>query len=454
MISIVIVLLVCFLAAYLIIKNYNAQAVLFSAGIALLLASHVLRLGHILPDKIASSGFSLLDPIVFIDSLSGKYAGGLGLMIMVLMGFAQYMKSLKADEAVVVFFTRPLSKIKSPYALLFFAYLVASLLQLAIPSASGLAALLMTTVYPLLIRMGISSPSASGIIASSLSMAYVPTAVDAIRAAAAVNISPVDYVYLYQGRLIVPSILTAGIVHVLWQSYCDRKEGFVPEKMTPLEDKASGVPMIYATLPFLPIVFSIVFSHYLIASIKLSIVSIVILCMFLSMLTHFFYMRNLKQILNGLNEFFKGMGESFASVVTLLIAAGVFSQGIQSAGAVTELIRSSETMGIGAFGLGIVFALMTLCVAIITGSGNAPFLAFIEFIPKIAASLGVHPVSMILPMQQASHMGRSLSPVSGVVIIASGAAKISPFSIVKRVSVPIAAAFVVHVFTVMIYFYA
>lgn len=59
-------------------------------------------------------------------------AADLGLMIMALMGFAHYMDHIGANEAVVRVVTKPLRALRSPYVLLFFSYLLASLLQLVI----------------------------------------------------------------------------------------------------------------------------------------------------------------------------------------------------------------------------------------------------------------------------------------------------------------------------------
>ncbi len=98
------------------------------------------------------------------------------------------------------------------------------------------------------------------------------------------------------------------------------------------------------------------------------------------------------------------------------------------------------------------FALVTLAAAVIMGSGNAPFLAFVELIPQIAASMGVNAISMILPMQQASHMGRAMSPVSGVVIAVSSGANITPFEVVKRTALPLIVGFVFHSAIIGIFF--
>ena len=110
---------------------------------------------------------------------------------------------------------------------------------------------------------------------------------------------------------------------------------------------------------------------------------------------------------------------------TLSALAQARAHGIKVLGVIDILIVGAEHVGLPAFAMAIVFALVTLAAAIIMGSGNAPFLAFVELIPQIAASMGVNTAAMILPMQQASHMGRAMSPVSGVIIAVSSGAKLT-----------------------------
>lgn len=74
------------------------------------------------------------------------------------------------------------------------------------------------------------------------------------------------------------------------------------------------------------------------------------------------------------------------------------------------------------------------------GSGNASFLSFATLAPTVAAKFGVPAVTMLLPMQLASSIGRSVSPIAAVVIACAGIARVSPFEIVKRTSVPMAGA--------------
>ena len=86
--------------------------------------------------------------------------------------------------------------------------------------------------------------------------------------------------------------------------------------------------------------------------------------------------------------------------------------------------------------------MITILATMATGSGNAAFYAFAELIPKLATQMGANPAYLTVPMLQASNLGRGLSPVSGVVVAVSGMARISPFEIVKRMSVPMAVGFI------------
>lgn len=145
------------------------------------------------------------------------------------------------------------------------------------------------------------------------------------------------------------------------------------------------------------------------------------------------------------------MGVAFSTVVCLLVAAGVFAHGIKTIGAIEQLIVFSEHVGLPPFAMAVVFAIVTLAAAIIMGSGNAPFLAFVELIPQIASSMGANAVAMILHMQHASYMGRAMSPVSGVVIAVASGAKLSPCDVVKRTSIPLLIGFVFHTIVIGIF---
>lgn len=120
----------------------------------------------------------------------------------------------------------------------------------------------MGTMFPIMIGLGLSPASAAGVIATSLGVAYTPTAIDAIRGAKAVDMSVVEYVLYYQGPAALVTVLAVGITHIFWQRHCDRKAGFIPEigkavQSHEKEPTSKNIPGYYAILPMLPIIMAV-----------------------------------------------------------------------------------------------------------------------------------------------------------------------------------------------------
>ncbi len=75
----------------------------------------------------------------------------------------------------------------------------------------------------------------------------------------------------------------------------------------------------------------------------------------------------------------------------LLVAAGVFAQGLSTIGFIQSLISIATSFGSASIILMLVLVILTMLAAMTTGSGNAPFYAFVEMIPKLAHSSGINP---------------------------------------------------------------
>ncbi len=373
--------------------------------------------------------------------LFSSRAADLGLMIMALMGFAHYMDHIGANEAVVRVATKPL-KICVHLMYCYFLFLAGKYLAISYPISNRLSRIINGNHVPNYDWFGIITCFCGWGYRNFSWVAYTPTAIDAIRGAKAVDMSVVEYVLYYQGPAALATVLVVGITHIFWQRHCDRKQGFVPEigkavQSHEKEEITKSVPGYYALLPMLPIIMAVGTSNLFFSGIHLDVVTIVLIAMAICMVIETLRVRNFKAVCNGFQTFLNGMGHAFSNVVGLLVAAGVFAHGIKVSGAIDQLILGAESVGLPPFAMAIVFALVTLAAAIIMGSGNAPFLAFVELIPQIAHSMGVNPIAMILPMQQASHMGRGMSPVAGVIIAVSSGAKLQPFDVVKRTAVPL-----------------
>ena len=427
------------LVAYYIVKGYSATGVLMFGGLVLLLIS--VLMGHsILPDGVKSTGSTYFDILEYVKYLLGNRGGGLGLMIMVLCGFSVYMTHLGANDVVVKLVSKPLKNIRSPYILMVFAYFLACLMSFAVSSATGLGVLLMATLFPVMVNVGISRGAAAAICASPISIILSPTSGDVVLSAEISKIPLGEFAFGTALPVSIFAILGIAVAHFFWQRYLDKKEGVQVERMNADEIKTAA-PNYYAILPLLPIIGVLIFDGKW-GLPNLHIVTVMVLCFIITAAVDFLRSFNAKQTFDNLIVAYRGMADAFAGVVMLLVAAGVFAQSLSTIGFITNLIDSAQSFGGSAFFMMLVLAVITILATMATGSGNAAFYAFAELIPKLATQMGVNPAFLTIPMLQASNLGRGLSPVSGVVVAVSGMGKISPFEIVKRMSVPMLVGFI------------
>ena len=437
--DLIIGLIAIVLVAYYIVKGYSATGVLMFGGLVLLFIS--VLMGHsILPDGVKSTGSTYFDILEYVKYLLGNRGGGLGLMIMVLCGFSVYMTHLGANDVVVKLVSKPLKNIRSPYILMVFAYFLACLMSFAVSSATGLGVLLMATLFPVMVNVGISRGAAAAICASPISIILSPTSGDVVLSAEISKIPLGEFAFGTALPVSIFAILGIAVAHFFWQRYLDKKEGVQVERMNADEIKTTA-PNYYAILPLLPIIGVLIFDGKW-GLPNLHIVTVMVLCFIITATVDFLRSFNAKQTFDNLIVAYRGMADAFAGVVMLLVAAGVFAQSLSTIGFITNLIASAQSFGGSAFFMMLVLAVITILATMATGSGNAAFYAFAELIPKLATQMGVNPAFLTIPMLQASNLGRGLSPVSGAVVAVSGMGKISPFEIVKRMSVPMLVGFI------------
>jgi len=227
-------------------------------------------------------------------------------------------------------------------------------------------------------------------------------------------------------------------LHFFWQRWCDRREPDEADELL-VPDVVAGedrAPLVYAMLPILPLVLLFTFSPLLVNTIRLDVVTAMLISLAVGMACEGIRHRNLHKALAGIVHFFKGMGEMFSSVVTLIVAAEIFSMGVKATGLIDSLVNVVEGNQMGGGGMAIALVLLLGATALLTGSGNAALFSFAGMIPGIAGRVNASVVSLMLPSQLAGGLFRSISPVAGVIIAVAGTAGVTPFAIVKRTSVP------------------
>lgn len=446
-------LLVTIWTGWLILKGYKPQAVLMFSGLILLTIAITFIPGV---DFVSSGALTQkqstqskwFDLFAFMRQLFSSRAAGLGLTIMAIAGFAKYMDAIGASRALVMITVKPLSRFKSPYMVLALGLVVGQCLAVVISSASGLGLLLMVTMYPILVRLGVSPLSATAMIGTTQCLDLGPASGNSVLAAETSGMDIIPYFLHHQLPVAVCVVTTVAVLHFFVQRWFDRCEGYVADctaqQFAQDEGQQVKAPRLYALLPLIPLVLLIVFSDIFHMPYKVDIVTAMLICVFVSMVCEFIRCRDAKKVFASLQVFFDGMGVQFATVITLIVAGEMFANGLVMTGAISGLIEGAKGLGLGGEIFVVVMVLIIAVAAVVMGSGNAPFFAFAKLVPDVAGSVGVSAVSMILPMQFAASIARSVSPITAVIVAVAGVAKVSPVALIKRTAIPMLGALVMN----------
>ncbi len=434
------------IVARMLLKNYYPHAVLLIAGLLMLTISFFL--GHDIPALVKPTGTFAFDLFGLITQSFAETNMDVGLLIMAIGGFVAYVDFIGASDALVTIAMRPLGLLrKYPFIAASAVIPISQLLLIAIPSAAGLSLLLMASIFPILVNLGVSNLSAVSVITASTAIGLGPASAISVRAAQIADVTPVNYFVESQIPLLIPITIVLTITYYFVNRYYDGK--MTPEERNPgtheRKDK-DGVPLIYGIIPILPILLLLIFSDFntlFKTPIVIDTTTAMFISLFIALVFELLRKRNLKTVFASLKEFWKGMGDIFKTVVTLIIAADIFSKGLIAMGFIDGMVLMSENMGFNYVGFGIMFTIMIFLAAMLMGSGNAAFFAFGPLVPGMAAKFGISSTTLILPMNFASTMGRTVSPVAGVIIASAEIAKVSAMQLVKRNIIPLFSALIV-----------
>ena len=431
------------IAAYLIIKKYYAPWALLMVGVVLLVASTLFSGDPLVTGKKATNNY-FFDLIQVFTNLLQSRTAGLGMNIMVVGGFAAYMDKIGATKALVNVCTKPLSKIHAPYILLAVGYLLGQLLNVFIPSATGLGMLLMVTIYPLLVSVGVSRLSAAAVIVTASCLDLGPASGNTLLAA---ELSKLDVIEFFIKNQLPVGACTAAVIaagHWAVQQWFDKRDlasgrltqadfGLVSAVETKGAANQVEAPVWFAILPILPVFFLFTFSKLVYKGVRLEVVTALLACTFIAFLYDLIAHRNSHQAVDNTRSMFTGMGKVFGSTVILIVCAEVFAAGLKASGGITMLIENAASLeGVGGVAMLLTMFLIMALAAFVTGSGNAAFFAFAPLLPQAAGSVMWQTAVMAVPVQLASGIARSMSPISGVTMAVSGLADLSPFEVVRR----------------------
>jgi DcuC family C4-dicarboxylate transporter len=445
------------LIVFMLLKKMDITISMFLIGLALMYIAVFVMGNDISLKGFETTGALWLDPFKALVEQFKSMMTSSGFIILILGGYAAYMSSIGANQVTVSVLTKPIMKIKSVYILVPVIFLLGNMLSLVIPSASNLAIILLATLYPVMIKAGMTPLTAAGVIATTATIIPTPLGSDNVAIAAELaatqewaGLTVSDYVFRYHAIISLPTLLIIAVVHYFWQKHMDKrlKNSDIEEsdaliensKKIPDEPDVKGfMRFAYFLLPLLPIVLMIVV--FILAKVGINInigVEVVsVISFFIAMLFEMIRNKIVKKGLDGTGEFFKGMGGAMP-IVALLVAATVFVVGLKSIGLITELQNIMSNMqgnGLG-FILPLIMVIFTALIVLLSGSGTSLFFAMVPLMVPLAGAAGISVMALSVPMGLAGNLLRAVSPVAAVVMIVAGTVKRPPLEIVKRTSVP------------------
>lgn len=434
---------------YMLSKKLDIKIILFALGLVLLYC------GVFMGNKIKvlqPVDSPILKPIqVMVDQFTTTLAGP-GFVILLLAGYSAYMSYIGANDVTVSGLTSSMKNINSVYILVPVVFLMGNILSLVVPSASNLAIILLTTLYPVLRSTGMSRLSSAALIATSATIVPTPLGSDNVAIAAALHMPTTEYVFKYHAIVSIPTLLLMAVIQYFWQKHEDKinqhelsyEEELQQYGLKEANDETNtisgskGLRFIYGILPLLPIIILIIdfivgISHGKPAT--MSVQAVTIISWIIAIFVELFHKHQAKQTLKDTNIFIKGMGSAMG-IVVLLVAAQTFVQGLNAIG----IMRMIQTTMMHIKGAGILLPLImvifTVIIVLLSGSGVALTFALIPLIVPLAKSAGIAPQQLSVPIQLAGNLLRAVSPVAAVVLIVSGSTHLEPVQIIKRTSVP------------------
>ena len=412
------------------------------AGLSIIVIAILCGAQNILPKGVKSTCFIGFDIVELIHVITKKQLIGVGLILMASGGFAGYMSQIGASNALVNLCTEPLRKLRSPYLVLALAYLTGQLVNLVIVSAAGLVMLLMVAFYPILTRVGVSRAAAASAIVLCSGISAGPLFATEQLAARIAGLDPMAYFMSWQLGAVAPAYIVCAAALCLTQKYFDSKNGDILEEAhEAMQPAARECPRWYAIFPFMPIILLFIFSEFGIKSVQLSTTTSLMLTWLIVAAIELIRLRDMKTVFADCTVFFQRMGTLFGSVVALVICAEVFASSLRISGLISEVITLAEGLGLGVSGMTGVLSGLVSIVTVLTGSGVGAFSAFGSISADIAHQMNGELAAMLVPIQLASSVFRTMSPVAGCLIAAALIAGVSPMSIVRRTAIPAVVTF-------------
>lgn len=397
-------ILIIIAAVYLLIKQYESRMVLFGAGLLMALLSG--------------------NPMAALDAFASRMSSaGLITAICSVMGFALVMKLTKCDQHLVNLVVGALSKFTP--ILIPGAAIATFAINIALPSAAGVAAAVGAIFIPILIAAGIS-PAIAGaaVFAGTFGSMISPGLSHNPFIADMAGVEVMEVISAHYVADIV-AVLIGAVSLTIVAKILKEDKGYVIEGGTAKleeKDEMEKTNILFALVPIVPIII-LVLGSTLVPAIEMGVPQAMLIGAIIAILVT----RTKPQDVS--KAFFDGMGNAYGSIMGIIIAAAVFVAGMETIGIVDAFINlliSSESIVKVAATFG------PFLLGVISGSGDAAAFAFNEAVTPQAQMFGLEIINMGSLAALGGALGRTMSPIAGAGIICASMANVSPMELAKR----------------------
>ena len=348
------------------------------------------------------------------------------------LGFARVLAVTGCDKHLVHLMISPIRKARG--LMVPGGIAVGYLVNTAIVSQTGAAAAVGPILFPLLVAAGFSSETSGAILLLGSSMGgelFNEGAVEIATLASLTNLSPRTVVARVAPlNLIACSVALAVAWALLGRSEKKRATVEVQEPIAPFR-----VNLFKAIVPFLPLALLFASNRFVLPEAlrpgPARILAAMLIGTFASGLAD-------RSRVNALGSaFFEGAGYAYTHVISLIVTATAFADGLTACGLVNSLTsvltRLPRSVAL------IVAVLAPWALATISGTGIAPAVAALKTLIPHAEIFGLEPARLGALAALGAHFGRTTSPVAAVVLYCSTLTGAKPARIIRLVVLPLVA---------------
>lgn len=402
---------------YALVKRYETRLVLLTSGFVM--------------------AFISLQPMVAFKQFDKSMTNGsLIIAICSALGFAAVISLTKCDIHLVSLLMKPLKRLG--LFLLPACMIVTSVISTAIPSMAGLSAAVGPTMIPIMIRAGFRPAMAAAAVGGCMMPAYLNPGVSHnpfISKLASMDI--MEFIGAHASTTVTLGLISIICITITCFVLGDfsKAAANTQQAIEKASNEVEHPNILFAIAPIVPVVLLVVASIWF-KELKMSVATAMLIGTFYALVVT---RSNHEEVTK---KFFAGMGNGYAKILGIIIAAGVFAAGLRAAGVievfVNYLTHANEVAKLGG-------SIGPFALAVLTGSGDAAAFAFNEAVTPHAAKFGMQIDNLGYLAMMAAGIGRQASPLAGGIILLSGIAAVSPVEVVKRTA-PAAVVMLISVY--------